>query len=122
MYPLLCVSNLAAARDFYVRHFGFEVAFDADWYVSLKRGPHELAFIRPDHGSIPEGWRKPAAGVLLTVEVENAAAEHRRLVGEAGLPEHWPLQDEEWGQRHFMTADPNGVLIDVVEWLRAPGA
>ncbi len=72
MYPLLCVSNLAAARDFYVRHFGFEVAFDADWYVSLKRGPHELAFIRPDHGSIPEGWRKPAAGVLLTVEVEDA--------------------------------------------------
>lgn len=25
------------------------------------------------------------------------------------------LQDEEWGQRHFMMEDPTGLLVDVVE-------
>ena len=26
-----------------------------------------------------------------------------------------PLRDEAFGQRHFITADPNGVLIDVIK-------
>jgi hypothetical protein len=26
-----------------------------------------------------------------------------------------PLRDEDFGQRHFITADPNGVLIDVIK-------
>jgi hypothetical protein len=25
-----------------------------------------------------------------------------------------PLRDEAWGQRHFITEDPDGVLVDVV--------
>ena len=25
-----------------------------------------------------------------------------------------PLTDEDFGQRHFITRDPNGVLIDVI--------
>ena len=25
------------------------------------------------------------------------------------------IQDEDFGQRHFITADPNGVLIDVIK-------
>ena len=32
-----------------------------------------------------------------------------------GLPILLPLQDEPWGQRHFITKDPNGVLIDVIK-------
>ncbi|MFX4229610.1 MAG: hypothetical protein ACFHHU_17570 [Porticoccaceae bacterium] len=26
-----------------------------------------------------------------------------------------PLRDEPFGQRHFITRDPNGVLIDVIK-------
>ena len=33
----------------------------------------------------------------------------------AGLPILLTLRDEEFGQRHFITADPNGVLIDVIK-------
>lgn len=33
----------------------------------------------------------------------------------AGLPILIPLRDEAFGQRHFITADPNDVLIDVIK-------
>ena len=33
----------------------------------------------------------------------------------AGLPILRTLRDEPFGQRHFITADPNGVLIDVIK-------
>ena len=33
----------------------------------------------------------------------------------AGLPILQTLRDEDFGQRHFITADPNGVLIDVIK-------
>ena len=32
-----------------------------------------------------------------------------------GLPIHLELRSEDFGQRHFITADPNGVLIDVIK-------
>jgi hypothetical protein len=28
---------------------------------------------------------------------------------------HLPLRSEDFGQRHFITSDPNGVLIDVIK-------
>ncbi|MBF6202420.1 VOC family protein, partial [Nocardia cyriacigeorgica] len=36
-YPVLATSEIAASRDFYTRWFGFEITFEADWYVSLHR-------------------------------------------------------------------------------------
>ena len=33
---------------------------------------------------------------------------------EAGLTILQELRDEAFGQRHFITVDPNGVLIDVI--------
>lgn len=32
------------------------------------------------------------------------------------------LRDEEFGQRHFMVVDPDGLLVDVVETLFVPEA
>jgi hypothetical protein len=33
----------------------------------------------------------------------------------AGLPILLSLRDEDFGQRHFITGDPNGVLIDIIK-------
>ena len=33
---------------------------------------------------------------------------------ENGLPVVLPIKDEDFGQRHFITKDPNGVLIDII--------
>ncbi|MEV4191766.1 VOC family protein [Streptomyces toxytricini] len=117
-YPVLATRDVAAARDFYTRHFGFEVTFAADWYASLRRpdAPHyELALLDHTHPTVPEGHRVALqGGLLLNFEVDDVDSEHRRLVAGAGLPEVLPLRTEDFGQRHFIVAAPDRVLIDVI--------
>ncbi|CAM5606060.1 antibiotic resistance protein [Streptomyces pilosus] len=117
-YPVLATRSVAAARDFYTRHLGFEVTFEADWYVSLRRPDapqYELALLDHAHPTVPEGHRTALrGGLLLNFEVDDVDAEHRRLVAGAGLPEVLSLRTEEFGQRHFIVAAPDGVLIDVI--------
>ncbi|WP_020579254.1 VOC family protein [Actinopolymorpha alba] len=116
-YPVIGTSQVAECRAFYTQHFGFEVVFESDWYVSLRRPepPHyELALLDHTHETIPEGSRVPVQGLILNFEVPDVDAEHRRLVTEAGLPERLSLRSEDFGQRHFIVAAPDGVLIDVI--------
>lgn len=113
-YPVLMSQDVAKASAFYISHLGFEVVFEADWYVSLKREQWELAILQYDHPTIPEGYRQPVGGLLLNFEVDDVDAEYQRLVEDAGLPERLSLRSEEFGQRHFILEAPDGVLIDVI--------
>lgn len=121
LYPLITTPALFEARDFYVKHFGFEVLFEASWFVYLS-GPGAgetrgatLAFMHPNHPSNPPGPEVfDGRGMILTVEVADSAAVFERLSRE-GAPIVHPLTAEDWGQRRFMTRDPAGVLVDVVE-------
>ncbi|MGY3334087.1 catechol 2,3-dioxygenase-like lactoylglutathione lyase family enzyme [Streptomyces filamentosus] len=117
-YPVLATRDVVASRDFYTRHLGFDVTFEADWYVSLRRPDapqYELALLDHTHPSVPAGHRAALqGGLLLNFEVDDVDAEHQRLVAEAGLTEVLPLRTEEFGQRHFILAAPDGVLIDVI--------
>ncbi|WP_327102364.1 VOC family protein [Nonomuraea glycinis] len=113
-YPVICTDQVAESRDFYVKLFGFEVTFEADWYVSLRRGSYELALLDHTHPTLPEASRRQVAGLLLNFEVADVDAEWERLVVRAGLAPELPLRSEDFGQRHFIVADPNGVLIDVI--------
>lgn len=128
LYPLVTTPALFAACDFYVGTFGFAVAFEASWFVYLT-APAEtggrgatLAFMHPDHPSRPPGPEPfDGAGMVLTLEVGDVAAAFAR-VRDAGAAIVHPLTQEDWGQRRFMTRDPAGVLIDVVEQTApAPG-
>jgi len=123
-YPVICSSDVAAARDFYRTHFGFELTFESDWYVSLRHpeAPHfELAFVDHRHPTIPEGFRRPAAGLLVNVEVPDVDAVHQRLVRDAGLPVRLELRSEAFGQRHFIVEGPDGVLVDVITTIDPTG-
>lgn len=114
-YPVLATADVAAARDFWTRHFGFGIVFDSDWYVSLRRDGFELAVLDRTHPTIPESHRDTAAaGVLVNVEVDDVDAEWERLVGGAGLPVALALRSEDFGQRHFIVRGPDGVLVDVI--------
>jgi len=114
-YPVLMVDDVAATARFYREELGFDVSFEADWYVSLRFEGGELAILDRTHETIPEGFREPVGGLLLNLEVPDAAAAHARLVGERGLPERLSLREEDFGQRHFIVEAPGGVLIDVIE-------
>lgn len=116
-YPVLMTADVAATAAFYRRHFGFVALFSADWYVHLQLDGDpavNLAVLDGGHETIPELARGRACGLLLNFEVEDVDAVHDRLRA-AGLPILRSLRDEEFGQRHFITADPNGVLIDVIK-------
>lgn len=113
-YPVLMVEDPVAAAEFYRRHFGFQTTFEADWYVSLCRGNHELALLDSNHGTVPPGYGRTSAGVLLSVEVDDVDEEYRRLVVEAGLPPVLDIRSEAFGQRHFILAGPGRALIDVI--------
>lgn len=116
-YPVIATDRVAETADFYRGHFRFAAAFEADWYVHLRSTEDEnvnLAILDCRHDSVPEEGRRPVQGLLLNFEVEDVDAEYARLAA-AGLPILLALRDEPWGQRHFITRDPSGVMIDVIK-------
>jgi catechol 2,3-dioxygenase-like lactoylglutathione lyase family enzyme len=122
-YPVLMTDAVDRTARFYEQHFGFVRAFDSDWYVHLtmpEDASVNLAVLDKDHATIPvEGRGGRAGGILINLEVADVDLEYWRLKGE-GLPILLDLRDEDFGQRHFITADPNGVLIDIITPI-APG-
>lgn len=116
-YPVLLVDDVAAAAAFYQAHFGFRSLFTSDWYVHLQQADHasvNLAFVSREHETVPENSRRPAAGMLINFEVENPDEIYDRLRA-VDVPVLRTLRDEDFGQRHFIVADPNGVMIDVIK-------
>lgn len=117
-YPVILTKDVPGSKDFYTKHFPFEVTFDAGWYVSLKAKqefPFELALLEPEHATIPTDFRIALhGGLILNFEVDDADVEYARLRS-AGLPIHLEIRSEIFGQRHFITSDPNGILIDVIQ-------
>ncbi|GHH44757.1 VOC family protein [Streptomyces candidus] len=116
-YPVIATAQLKESHAFYTRLLGFETAFEADWYVSLRQpgdSPYELALLDHTHPTLPESHRRPVAGLILNFEVADVDAEWERLVVREGLTPLLELRTEDFGQRHFIVAAPDGVLIDVI--------
>jgi catechol 2,3-dioxygenase-like lactoylglutathione lyase family enzyme len=65
--------------------------------------------------TIPEGYRTLPRGVVVNLEVDDVDEVHARLTGRDGLDPLLPLRDEDFGQRHFIVAAPDGVLLDVIQ-------
>ena len=112
-YPVLLASDVAETALFF-RDFGYEPVFASDWYMSLRSGDHELAVLAVEHESVPAAWRRPAAGVLVNLEVDDVDEVYRRLVVEGDREPVQQLRSEDFGQRHFILAAPDGVLVDVI--------
>lgn len=120
-YPVIGTDHIAEARDFYTKWLGFEITFEADWYISLRRPgtvSYELALLDYTHETVPAAYRKPVQGLLLNFEVDNVDAEWERLVVNGGLQAELEIRTEGFGQRHFIVADPSGVLIDVISEIK----
>ncbi|MFC6334804.1 VOC family protein [Paenibacillus septentrionalis] len=117
-YPVILTEQVAETAAFYVEHFGFEKVFEAEWYVSLKlihmEQSFELAVLDAAHTTIPNGYNMNVQGLILNFEVDDVDAEYERLVRQSKLPLQLDIRSEDFGQRHFIVSDPNGVLIDVI--------
>ncbi len=116
-YPVILTDDVAGTAAFYTDHFRFRALFEIDWYVHLQSREDEsvnLGIVRGDHPTVPAGARGRVSGLILNFEVEDPDGEYARAQA-SGLPILQTLRDEAFGQRHFITADPNGVLIDVIK-------
>ena len=116
-YPVIMTERVEETAAFYIAHFDFQENFASDWYVHLQSAQDKginLAILDGRHETIPAEWRGRVAGLLLNFEVEDVDAIYERI-REAGLPILLAIRDEAFGQRHFITADPNGVLIDIIK-------
>lgn len=114
-YPVLMSGDVPAAASFYRDIIGFETTFEADWYVSLRLGDFELAILAHDHPTVPAGYGALPKGVIVNLEVDDVDAVHRRLAEKPDVKIVLPLRDEDFGQRHFIVAAPDGVLLDVIQ-------
>ena len=121
-YPVLFTGDVSSAAMFYQEHFGYTINFEADWYVSLQRDQWELAILDKEHSTVPDSHRgKAACGVLINIEVTDVDAEYERLVISGPLEAVLPIRSEDFGQRHFIVAAPDGVLVDVITPIEPSG-
>jgi uncharacterized glyoxalase superfamily protein PhnB len=104
--PNIRSESPAETRDFFVDLFGFEVAMDMGWVVTLASPSNPSVQV-----TIVGGDDMAAPGI--SVEVADVDAVHAKAV-ERGLEIAYPLRDEEWGVRRFMLRDPSGTVVNVL--------
>ena len=119
LYPVICVESVANCQRFYTNLFDFNTVFELDWYVQLQSPTDEnlqLAFVQRGHDSVPKSFQQQPRGVIVTIEVDDVDTLYEKaLTLQLEIP--LALRDEDWGQRHFMTVDPEGLLADVVKMI-----
>jgi catechol 2,3-dioxygenase-like lactoylglutathione lyase family enzyme len=111
----ICSDRLAESREFYVALLGVEVNYDSDWYVQLKCPNHdglEFGLIQRSHELIPVQYRAAPTGMYITFVVEDVDAVYRQAKA-MNLSILQEPRNEFYGQRRFLTVDPNGCLLDI---------
>jgi catechol 2,3-dioxygenase-like lactoylglutathione lyase family enzyme len=120
----LNVADEKASAQFARDHLGFVEEMANDGFVSLSRADagFNLVFLRTGLSTFkPEHLRGHAAdGLLVVFVVDDVDAEYTRLRA-AGVPITTPIETEPWGERYFQISDPNGVVIQLVQWMIAAG-
>lgn len=114
----LNVEDVPASTAFLVEHFGFRTEMAADGFASLHREDSgmNVIFLRTGLPTLPADQRdERAAGVILAFTVDDLEGELARLQDE-GVTITMPLTGEEWGERAFQVRDPNGVVVQLVDW------
>ncbi|SCL62039.1 Uncharacterized conserved protein PhnB, glyoxalase superfamily [Micromonospora citrea] len=115
----LTVDDVIASRDFLVTHLGYQEKAAADGFASLSRGEAavDVVLLRRGIEVLPEDQRdQRASGLILAFTVSDLAGVLSRLESE-GVAVTMPLREEPWGERLFQVTDPNGVVIQFVEWV-----
>ena len=115
----MTVPDPAASSAFLSRHFGYreDMAFPGGAALSHPDGGPVLFFLRPGLNEVAEEVRDATVqGLVLALTVEDLEAEEARLRAEGAVPLQ-PIQQDEWGERRFQVADPNGLLVQLVAWV-----
>jgi len=119
----LNVSDVTSSAAFFERHLGYRQQMAAEGFVSLTHDDAGMDLVLLQQGTgvaYEDQRRQPASGVLLAFTVSDLDVELARLQDE-GVAITLPLREEEWGERLFQVKDPNGVVVELVEWRPGTG-
>ncbi len=119
-YPVLMTDDVMGTSKFYQKHLRFKPLFETDWYVHLQSSEDEtvnIGIVQGDHPTVPEKGQGKSASLLINFEVDDVDAEYEKAQAN-GIPIVLSLRDEDFGQRHFIMQDPNGVLLDIIKPIR----
>jgi catechol 2,3-dioxygenase-like lactoylglutathione lyase family enzyme len=111
----ICSDRLAESRDFYVALLGFKVNYDSDWYVQLcsPSNPElEFGIILRTHDLVPQAYQTAPSGMYVTFVVPDVDQVYQTAVS-MGCHIVQAPKNEFYGQRRFLTVDPNGCLVDI---------
>ncbi|MFR9752889.1 VOC family protein [Nocardia sp. 004] len=116
----LNVPDPDSSAKFLIDHLGFTVEVSADGFVSLQRpdAGMNVIYLRTGLASFkPKSVAGSSGeGVLVAFVVDDIDAEYARLRDE-GVPIVTPIETEEWGERYFQMSDPNGITIQLLQWV-----
>jgi predicted enzyme related to lactoylglutathione lyase len=119
----LTVADPERSARFLEQRFDFEREMAAEGFVSLTRPDIGFNVIYLQAGLPTFKPRDRAArtadGILIVLVVDDIDAEYERLTA-AGTAILTPIETEEWGERYFQVEDPNGVIVQLVQWVAAP--
>lgn len=118
---ILFVSDLAAAKAFYVGGLGLPVLFEDEIIVVVGGQSGRVVLHRNDRGHdergiFPAGSGIGGAAVRFTVDDPDACERDARA---NGLSVVWPVQEATWG-RFLVLADPDGRSV-VLAKMRSMG-
>jgi uncharacterized glyoxalase superfamily protein PhnB len=119
----LTVDDVAASQQFFTTHLGYTEQAAADGFASLTRQDAAVDIVLLARGTqiLPADQRdQHASGLILAFTTTGIQDEEQRLHA-AGVNITMPLREEPWGERLFQITDPNGVIVQFVEWT-APAA
>ncbi|GED97937.1 VOC family protein [Gordonia crocea] len=117
----LNVANPAASAAFLTEHLGFRTEMEADGFVSLAsplEGGPNVIFLRTGLQTFRPAYRAGSAGegLLLAFVVDDLDGDFARMRG-AGAPVVTEPETEPWGERYCQFADPNGIIVQLVQWV-----
>jgi predicted enzyme related to lactoylglutathione lyase len=114
----LTVNDVAASQAFLTTHLRYTVQHSADGFASLTR-PDAVDIVLLSRGTEvlpPEQRNQHITGLILAFTLADGLDEEAKRLRDAGVEITMPLREEPWGERLFQITDPNGVIIQFVEW------
>lgn len=116
--PNMSSDRFEASRDFYLDMFDLVVSVElGSWYLQLM-APEEqslnVGFVEPGHELFAGRAAPPGEySLVLTIHVDDVDEAYARA-RQRGAEIAMEIRDEDYGQRHFLVVDPNGLLLNVM--------
>ncbi len=108
-------SSLKRSQNFYTKLLSLNTIFEAKWIIQLSSAQNEslnLTLQPRDHQLVPKRFQTAPQGTCITFVVPDCDAIYKEAVS-MNLEIIQEPKNEDYGQRRFLTVDPDGQLIDI---------